>query len=52
VEELRAAMAELLTSPSKRCGMIEAGRANAQRFTWRECARRSLGFFEAVAGAA
>ena len=44
------AMAELLTSPTKRCGMIAAGRANARRFTWSECARQSLRFFEAVAG--
>ena len=48
--ELRKAMQDVLTSPAERCRLIEAGRINARRFSWPECARRSLRFFEDVAG--
>lgn len=47
---LRDAMEEMLTSPSRRGKAMEMGRANARRFTWRESARKSLRFFEEVAG--
>jgi alpha-1,3-rhamnosyl/mannosyltransferase len=47
---LRDAMEEILTSPARRAKSIELGRANARRFTWPECARQSLRFFEEVAG--
>ena len=47
---LRDAMEEMLTSPSLRAKSIEMGRANARRFTWPECVRKSLRFFEEVAG--
>ena len=47
---LRNAIEEALTSPSRRTEAIEKGRANARRFTWSECARQSLHFFEEVAG--
>jgi glycosyltransferase involved in cell wall biosynthesis len=47
---LRDAMEEMLTSASRRERSIELGRANARRFTWEECARKSLGFFEDVMG--
>jgi glycosyltransferase involved in cell wall biosynthesis len=47
---LRDAMEEMLTSPSRRDRSIELGRANAKRFTWEECARKSLRFFEEVVG--
>jgi glycosyltransferase involved in cell wall biosynthesis len=49
---LRDAMEEMLTSPSRRERSIELGRANAKRFTWEECARKSLRFFEEVVGRA
>ena len=48
--ELRDAMVEIVTSPSRRAHMIELGRSNAQRFSWRDCARRSLRFFEEIVG--
>ena len=48
--ELREALARLLTSPSLRGELAERGRGNAARFTWEECARRSLQFFRDVAG--
>ncbi len=47
---LRDAMQELLTSPSRRQEMVDRGRENARRFSWIECARQSLEFFEDVAG--
>jgi len=47
---LRDAMEEMLTSPSRRERSIELGRVNARRFTWEECARKSLEFFEEVVG--
>lgn len=48
--DLRQALAALLTSPSRRAGLREAGRRNAARFTWGECARRSVTFFLKAAG--
>ncbi len=48
--ELRAAMQEMATSPSLRERLVREGRANARRFTWAECARQSLRFFEEVVG--
>jgi glycosyltransferase involved in cell wall biosynthesis len=47
---LRDAIACLLTSPSRREALAALGRANARRFSWSECARQSLRFFEDVAG--
>jgi glycosyltransferase involved in cell wall biosynthesis len=47
---LRDAMEEMLTSPSRREKSIELGRTNARRFSWQECARKSLQFFEEVVG--
>jgi len=47
---LRDALEEMLTSPSRRERSIELGRANARRFSWQECARKSLRFFEEVMG--
>jgi alpha-1,3-rhamnosyl/mannosyltransferase len=44
------AIACLLTSPSRREALAALGRANARRFSWPECARQSLRFFEDVAG--
>lgn len=48
--ELRRALEDVLTSPERRRGMIERGRRNAGRFSWSECARRSIEFFREVAG--
>ena len=48
--ELREALREALTSPSRRSRLIELGKVNARRFSWPECARQSLRFFEEVAG--
>ena len=48
--ELRDAMRNLLTSPGRRMEMSRRGRENARRFSWTECARQSLRFFEEVAG--
>ena len=47
---LRDAMQEMLTSPSRRERSIALGRENARRFTWSECARQSLRFFQDVVG--
>ncbi|MDQ2899010.1 MAG: glycosyltransferase family 4 protein [Acidobacteriota bacterium] len=49
-EEIRAALAELLLSPSLRSGMSDRGRERAQQFQWTECARRTWTFFERVCG--
>lgn len=46
---LRDAMRNLLTSPSRREELAELGRSNARRFSWTECARQSLRFFEEMA---
>jgi alpha-1,3-rhamnosyl/mannosyltransferase len=48
--ELRDAMCNLLTSPGRRAQLIELGQSNARRFSWTECARQSLRFFEDVVG--
>ena len=49
-DALCGAMQEILTSPSRREQSIALGRANAQRFSWRDCALKSLRFFEDVLG--
>ncbi len=46
---LSAAVCRLLLSPGERARLGEAGRARATRFTWEECARRSLEFFRKAA---
>ena len=48
--ELRDALAQLLTSPTRRQELITLGHVNARRFSWTECARQSLQFFQHVAG--
>ncbi len=48
--EVRRALEDVLTSPERRRLMIERGRRNARRFSWSECARRSIAFFREVAG--
>ena len=48
--ELSDAMARLLASPGERARLAASGRTRAARFTWDECARRSLEFFRQTAG--
>jgi glycosyltransferase involved in cell wall biosynthesis len=48
--ELSRAIHDVLTSPSLRQELASRGRIGAKRFTWEECARRSLEFFAQVAG--
>ena len=48
VDDLRQAICRLVTSPSLRQQLIAIGRENAQGMTWRECARKSIDFFEAT----
>ena len=48
VAELRSAFDCLLTSPSARAELAAAGRIQARRFRWEDCARRSVEFFARV----
>jgi glycosyltransferase involved in cell wall biosynthesis len=48
--ELRDALGRLLGSAALRERLAAAGRERAARYCWRECARRSLRFFERVHG--
>jgi alpha-1,3-rhamnosyl/mannosyltransferase len=48
--ELRAALERLLTSPATRAQLATAGRTQAQRFRWEQCARCSVEFFERILG--
>jgi len=48
--ELRAALERLLTSPAMRAQLAAAGRTQAQRFRWEQCARCSVEFFERILG--
>jgi glycosyltransferase involved in cell wall biosynthesis len=50
--EMRAALDRLLTSPAARAQLAQAGRIQAQRFRWDECARQSLAVFDKVLGRA
>ena len=50
VAELRDAIDRLLTSPATRGRLAAAGRIQAQRFRWDQCARRSVDFFEQALG--
>jgi glycosyltransferase involved in cell wall biosynthesis len=46
--EIRAGLERLLTSPSAREQLTQAGRQRAQRFRWDRSARESVAFFEKV----
>lgn len=50
VIEIRAALERMLTSPSMREDYGIKGRERAQNYRWSKCARRSLMFFERLAG--
>ncbi len=45
---IRDALERLLTSPSARARLTQAGRLQAQRFRWDRCARESVAFFETL----
>lgn len=49
-DELRSAMERLALSPSLRRDLAAKARKRAKLFRWEECARKSLAFFESVAG--
>lgn len=49
VSELSASLARLLTSPSLRASLAQAGRLHAERYRWSRCAASSLAFFERAA---
>lgn len=49
--EIRSALERLLGSPSLREELGRKGRERAQLYRWEVCARRSIEFFERVAGA-
>ncbi len=49
--EIASALERVLSDASLRARLSAAGRARAERYRWQECARRSLTFFERVAGA-
>jgi glycosyltransferase involved in cell wall biosynthesis len=48
--DLGNAIREMLTSPSRRQELSAAGRTRARLFSWADCARQSLRFFEEVIG--
>ena len=47
-DEIRAALDKLLTSPSLQEQLRLAGRARAERYRWKQCARESLDFFRGL----
>jgi glycosyltransferase involved in cell wall biosynthesis len=47
---LATALAQLLTDPAERVLRREQGRAQAQKFTWEETARRTLEIYRRIAG--
>jgi glycosyltransferase involved in cell wall biosynthesis len=48
--EIRAALERLLTSPSARAQLAQAGRTQALKFRWEVSARQSIEFFEKLLG--
>ena len=50
VSELRSAINRVLTNDALRAQLGRQARERARRYSWDECARRSLGFFRNVAG--
>ena len=50
VEELRAAMTQLLLSPSMRENLVVKARRQAERYRWEDCASKSWAFFERALG--
>jgi glycosyltransferase involved in cell wall biosynthesis len=50
VLEARAALERLLLAPAERAELARKGAEVARRYRWETCARKSLSFFERVAG--
>ena len=50
VTDLADTLARLLVSPEERKRLGAAGRLRAKQYTWANCARESIQFFEAVCG--
>lgn len=50
VSELRAALQRLLETPGRRASLAKRGAEVARNYRWESCARRSLAFFQRVAG--
>jgi glycosyltransferase involved in cell wall biosynthesis len=48
VPALAAAMAKVLQDPEFRADLVERGKQQAQKFTWRECARQTLDLYHEV----
>lgn len=48
-EQLARCLEALCSDEALRRRLVEKGRANAARFSWRECARRTLSVYEALA---
>jgi alpha-1,3-rhamnosyl/mannosyltransferase len=48
--ELHRALSRLMTTDGLREALASAGRKRAENFRWEECARKSLEFFERIAG--
>lgn len=48
--ELHHALSRLMTSDGLRAALAAAGRKRAESFHWEECARKSVSFFERIAG--
>ena len=51
-QEIAAGLEKLLSSPSLRKQLSDAGRERAREFHWEACARQSLAYFERVLGRA
>ena len=51
-QEIAAGLEKLLSSPSLRKQLSNAGRERAREFHWEACARQSLAYFERVLGRA
>lgn len=45
-ESYLATMRQLIESPSRRGDVIQAGKAQASKFSWKKCAKETLGFYQ------
>jgi glycosyltransferase involved in cell wall biosynthesis len=50
VESIRSAMEDLADDACRRAALIEAGRAQQQRFSWKRCARETLAVYRRLLG--
>jgi len=51
IDEIASGLKQVLDDPSRRQQMIDAGRRRVADFSWRRCARQTLGVLEAAAQA-